>query len=55
VTGIALVEQVVETVTIFGDRGFTAPGGPMNLMLGAGLTVIAFVSIGVVVARTMPS
>lgn len=52
VTGVALVEQLVETITIFGDKGFIAPGGPMNLLLGAGLTVIALVAVGIVVART---
>jgi hypothetical protein len=53
VTGVALVEQLVEMVTIFGDRGFTAPGGAMNNFLGAGLTAIAWISIGVVVARSL--
>jgi len=36
---IALVEQAVETVTIFGSTGFTQPGGAMNMQLGAGLTL----------------
>jgi hypothetical protein len=53
VTGVAALEQLVETVTIFGDRGFTAPGGPMNLLLGAGLVLIAFVSLGIATARSM--
>jgi len=34
---VALAEQAVETVTIFGSTGFTEPGGAMNLQLGAGL------------------
>jgi hypothetical protein len=50
VAGIALAEQIVESVTIFGTRGFTAPGGPMNLELGAALTLIALLAVGVVVA-----
>ena len=29
-----LVEQAVETVTVFGESGFIAPGGAMNLYLG---------------------
>lgn len=37
---IAFVEQVVETITIFGTGGFIAPGGAMNLILGAGLTLL---------------
>jgi len=51
VAGVAAIEQVVETITIFGKTGFIAPGGPMNLVLGAYLTTIAFVCIGVAVAR----
>ena len=35
----AFVEQSIETITIFGSTGFTQPGGPMNLQLGAGLTL----------------
>jgi hypothetical protein len=50
VAGIALVEQLVETITIFGSRGFIAPGGSMNLQLGAGLTTIALACIGVVLS-----
>ncbi len=36
---IALVEQAIETITIFGSTGFTQPGGAMNLQLGAALTL----------------
>jgi hypothetical protein len=35
---VAFAEQAIETITIFGSAGFTEPGGPMNLQLGAGLT-----------------
>jgi hypothetical protein len=48
---VAVVEQLVETLTIFGKRGFMAPGGPMNLFLGAGLVAVALVALGCVVAR----
>jgi hypothetical protein len=37
---LAFVEQAIETVTVFGTHGFTAPGGGMNVLLGAGLTLI---------------
>jgi hypothetical protein len=47
---LALAEQIIESITIFGTRGFTAPGGPMNLVLGALLTTIALLALGVVVA-----
>ena len=35
-----VIEQAIETVTVFGTSGFVAPGGPMNLVLGAGLFVV---------------
>jgi hypothetical protein len=53
VTGVAVIEQLIETITIFGQRGFTAPGGPMNLFLGAGLVLVAFVSLGIATAGSM--
>jgi hypothetical protein len=37
---IAFAEQAIETITVFGRSGFIAPGGDMNLLLGAGLTAI---------------
>jgi hypothetical protein len=55
VAGVALAEQIVESITIFGTHGFTAPGGPMNLVLGALLTTIALLSLGVVVANAPAS
>ncbi|GLZ44271.1 hypothetical protein Acsp06_04560 [Actinomycetospora sp. NBRC 106375] len=48
---VALVEQIVETITVFGRTGFTAPGGPMNLYLGAVLTLAWFAALGIVLAR----
>jgi hypothetical protein len=39
---IAFAEQAIETITVFGTHGFTAPGGDMNLLLGAGLTAVWF-------------
>ncbi len=53
VTGVAAIEQLVETITIFGETGFIAPGGPMNLVLGAGLVLASFVCIGLTTARAM--
>jgi hypothetical protein len=53
VAGIAFVEQLIETITITAQRGFIAPGGPMNLLLGAGLTVLALLCTGVAVSRAM--
>ena len=52
VSAIALLEQLVETITIFGKHGFIAPGGPMNVDLGAGLTGLAFLAVGIGLART---
>jgi hypothetical protein len=51
IVGATFAEQLVETVTVFGKTGFIAPAGPMNLILGAGLFIVSFVAIGVVVAR----
>lgn len=53
ITVIAIVEQAIETVTIFGSHGFAAPGGPMNLILGAGLVTIVFICVGIAVARSL--
>lgn len=50
-TAVVFAEQLVETITIFGSRGFIAPGGPMNVVLGAGLSIIAFVCIAVALAK----
>ena len=36
----AFAEQAAETVTVFGTHGFIEPGGAMNLVLGAGLTLL---------------
>ena len=54
VSVIAIVEQAIETITIFGHRGFTAPGGPMNLFLGAGLVTVALIGLAVATARSLP-
>jgi len=54
VTGVAVVEQIIETITIFGRRGFIAPGGPMNLQLGALLTTVGIVCTGVVLSWSNP-
>lgn len=49
--GVAVAEQLVETLTIFGRHGFMAPGGPMNVILGAVLVAVTLVALGFVVAR----
>jgi hypothetical protein len=52
VGAIALAEQAVESVlTIFGQTGFVAPGGPMNLALGAGLVTIWVVCLGAALTK----
>jgi apolipoprotein N-acyltransferase len=48
---VALAEQLVETVTIFGRHGFIAPGGPMNIYLGAGLVAVSLLGLGIATAR----
>jgi hypothetical protein len=37
---LAFLEQAVETVTVFGRHGFIAPGGGMNVVLGAAFTAV---------------
>jgi hypothetical protein len=39
-TVVFAVEQSIETITVMGRSGFTAPGGPMNNALGASLFLI---------------
>ena len=46
-TAIFAAEQAVESITVFGHRGFLAPGGAMNFTLGAGLFVVWIVLAGV--------
>jgi hypothetical protein len=42
---VAFIEQAIETVTVFSTKGFTAPGGDMNILLGAGLTAIWLIAL----------
>lgn len=46
ITAVFAIEQLIETITVMGTRGFIAPGGPMNLMLGAGLFAIWVIAAG---------
>jgi hypothetical protein len=48
---IAIAEQAVETVTIFGESGFIEPGGAMNFQLGGTLVVGWMVAFGVWAGR----
>jgi hypothetical protein len=50
VTFVFAVEQSIETITMLGKKGFIAPGGPMNFMLGAGLYLIWLVCAGAAVS-----
>lgn len=49
-SALFFVEQAIETVTVFGSTGFTAPGGTMNVYLGG---VLGFAWIGGVVRWAM--
>jgi len=42
---LAFVEQAVETITVFGTHGFAAPGGDMNVILGAALTAVWLIGL----------
>ncbi len=50
---IAFLEQAVETITTFGTSGFIAPGGEMNLVLGAFLTLAWLAGLTVWAARRL--
>ena len=52
VTLMFAVEQSIETMTVFGRRGFIAPGGPMNFTLGAGLFIVWIICAGVAASNT---
>ena len=52
---VTFVEQIIETVTIFGTSGFIAAGGPMNTQLGAGLTILTWLVAGITASRRMPA
>lgn len=43
----------METITVFGSDGFTAPGGDMNLLLGAALVAIWLGGLVVWTARRL--
>jgi hypothetical protein len=49
---VMVIEQTVETITVFGKKGFIEPGGAMNFTLGAGLFLIWFVSAGVALSAS---
>lgn len=53
ITAVFALEQSIETITVFGKRGFIAPGGAMNLQLGAGLFAVWVIAAGAAV--TSPS
>jgi len=46
-SAVFLLEQAIETITIFGKSGFIAPGGDMNFQLGAGLLGVWIIALGV--------
>jgi hypothetical protein len=48
---VVVVEQSIETITVFGRSGFIAPGGAMNFGLGATLTLLWILCAGVVASR----
>jgi hypothetical protein len=46
-TAVFATEQMIETITVMGKRGFLEPGGAMNFTLGAGLYAVWVVAAGV--------
>ena len=51
ITAVFALEQSIETITVLGKRGFVAPGGPMNFMLGAGLFAVWVIAAGAATSR----
>jgi hypothetical protein len=50
-SAILFLEQVIETITVFGQTGFIAPGGTMNVYLGG---AIGFLWVAGVVHWALP-
>lgn len=48
---VFFLEQAIETITVFGQTGFIAPGGTMNVYLGG---ILGFLWIGGVVRWALP-
>ena len=55
VGAIAFAEQAIETITVFGTHGFIAPGGAMNVLLGAAISLIWLVGLVVWAAPRLPA
>jgi hypothetical protein len=51
---IAFAEQTIETITVFGTHGFIAPGGAMNVVLGAALSLVWLVGLVVWAVPRLP-
>jgi len=51
-TAVFALEQIIETITVMGKRGFIAPGGAMNKTLGAGLGVVWIIAAGAATQAT---
>ncbi len=51
VSAVVLIEQLIETITVTGTSGFMGAGGPMNTILGAGLTLLAWLLAGITASR----
>lgn len=51
VSAVLLVEQLVESATVFGNHGFLAPGGTMNSLVGPALYGVWLIALGVAASR----
>ena len=50
-SAVFVLEQGIETITIFGKSGFISPGGDMNFQLGAGLLFVWAIALGAATSR----
>lgn len=46
ISALFVVEQLIETVTFYGDSGFAAPGGDFNAVVGGGFFAVWLLALG---------
>ena len=51
ISAVFALEQLVESVTLYGDSGFAAPGGDWNAVLGGGFLAVWIIALGFGLSR----
>lgn len=52
---VVFLQQAIETITVFGTDGFIEPGGDMNVLFGAGMTLVWLVGLILWASRELNS